>query len=163
GENEFERGKAALQRFNDEVTRGQGVLDVVGLSPELVDGLYELTVAEPIYSDLYASWVDMNALLKFLEDRRLSGSLMVTASARTAGGSGRADAGVQLGLQLPAGRLSTAGSARRVLGSDGGGGPEARGHGAGRFGLGPGGRRPAAGHRGTAGQPIAQGEGRAGC
>jgi hypothetical protein len=83
GENEFERGKAALQRFNDEVTRGQGVLDVVGLSPELVDGLYELTVAEPIYSDLYASWVDMNALLKFLEERRLSGSLMVTASAGT--------------------------------------------------------------------------------
>ena len=79
GENEFERGKAALQRFNDEVTRGQGVLDVVGLSPELVDGLYELTVAEPIYSDLYASWVDMNALLKFLEERKLSGSLMVTA------------------------------------------------------------------------------------
>jgi Domain of unknown function (DUF4388) len=83
GENEFERGKAALQRFNDEVTRGQGVLDVVGLSPELVDGLYELTVAEPIYSDLYASWVDMNALLKFLEERRLSGSLMVTAGAGT--------------------------------------------------------------------------------
>jgi hypothetical protein len=83
GENEFERGKAALQRFNDEVTRGQGVLDVVGLSPELVDGLYELTVAEPIYSDLYASWVDMNALLKFLEERRLSGSLMVTANAGT--------------------------------------------------------------------------------
>ena len=83
GENDFERGKAALMRFNDEVTRGQGVLDVVGLTPELVDGLYELTVAEPIYSDLYAAWVDMNALLKFLEERKLSGSLMVTASAGT--------------------------------------------------------------------------------
>jgi hypothetical protein len=83
GENDFERGKAALMRFNDEVTRGQGVLDVVGLTPELVDGLYELTVAEPIYSDLYAAWVDMNALLKFLEERKLSGSLMVTAAAGT--------------------------------------------------------------------------------
>jgi Domain of unknown function (DUF4388) len=83
GENDFERGKQALMRFNDEVTRGQGVLDVVGLSPELVDGLYELTVAEPIYTDLYASWVDMNALLKFLEERKLSGSLMVTANAGT--------------------------------------------------------------------------------
>jgi len=56
---------------------------VVGLTPERVDGLYELTVAEPIYSDLYAAWVDMNALLKFLEERKLSGSLMVTASAGT--------------------------------------------------------------------------------
>jgi hypothetical protein len=40
-------------------------------------------VAEPIYSDLYAAWVDMNALLKFLEERKLSGSLMVTAAAGT--------------------------------------------------------------------------------
>ena len=83
GENQIQRGKQALQRFNDEVTRGQGVLDVVGLSPELVDGLYELTVAEPIYTELYAAWVDMNALLKFLEERKLSGSLMVTANAGT--------------------------------------------------------------------------------
>ena len=83
GENQVERGKQALLRFNDEVTRGQGVLDVVGLSPELVDGLYELTVAEPIYTELYASWVDMNALLKFLEERKLSGSVMITANAGT--------------------------------------------------------------------------------
>src|SRR5207253_9624711 len=34
-------GKQALQAFNDDVTAGHGVLDVVGLSPELIDGLYE--------------------------------------------------------------------------------------------------------------------------
>ncbi len=38
-------GKQALQHFNDDVNAGHGVLDVVGLSPELIDGLYELTVA----------------------------------------------------------------------------------------------------------------------
>ncbi len=76
-------GKMALQQFNDDVTRGHGVLDVVGLSPELIDGLYELTVSKPMYTELYAAWVDMKALLKFLGDRKLSGSVMIRAAAGT--------------------------------------------------------------------------------
>jgi hypothetical protein len=76
-------GKLALQHFNDDVTSGHGVLDVVGLSPELIDGLYELTVSKPMYTELYAAWVDMKALLKFLSDRKLSGSVMIRAAAGT--------------------------------------------------------------------------------
>jgi hypothetical protein len=76
-------GKSALQRFNDDVTAGHGVLDVVGLSPELIDGLYELTVSRPMYTELYAGWVDMKALLNFLSDRKLSGSVMIRAAAGT--------------------------------------------------------------------------------
>jgi hypothetical protein len=76
-------GSQALADFNEEVTGGHGVLDVVGLSPELVDGLYELTVAKPMYSDLYAAWVDPKALLKFLEQRKLSGSVMVRSARGT--------------------------------------------------------------------------------
>jgi hypothetical protein len=76
-------GKQALNRFNDDVTSGHGVLDVVGLSPELIDGLYELTVSKPMYTELYAGWVDMKALLKFLSDRKLSGSVMIRAAAGT--------------------------------------------------------------------------------
>ncbi|TMA20759.1 MAG: hypothetical protein E6J85_09065, partial [Deltaproteobacteria bacterium] len=77
-------GKQALQRFNDDVTAGHGVLDVVGLSPELIDGLYELTVSRPMYTELYAAWVDMKALLNFLSERKLSGSVMI----RSGGGTG---------------------------------------------------------------------------
>jgi hypothetical protein len=77
-------GKQALQQFNDDVTAGHGVLDVVGLSPELIDGLYELTVSRPMYTELYAAWVDMRALLNFLSERKLSGSVMI----RSAGGTG---------------------------------------------------------------------------
>jgi len=76
-------GKTALHQFNQDVTSGHGVLDVVGLSPELIDGLYELTVSKPMYTELYAAWVDMKALLKFLSDRKLSGSVMIRASAGT--------------------------------------------------------------------------------
>jgi hypothetical protein len=76
-------GKTALHQFNQDVTSGHGVLDVVGLSPELIDGLYELTVSKPMYTELYAAWVDMKALLKFLSDRKLSGSVMIRATAGT--------------------------------------------------------------------------------
>jgi hypothetical protein len=76
-------GKTALHQFNEDVTVGHGVLDVVGLSPELINGLYELTVSKPMYTELYAGWVDMKALLKFLSDRKLSGSVMIRAAAGT--------------------------------------------------------------------------------
>jgi hypothetical protein len=76
-------GKTALHQFNEDVTSGHGVLDVVALSPELIDGLYELTVSKPMYTELYAGWVDMKALLKFLSDRKLSGSVMIRAAAGT--------------------------------------------------------------------------------
>ena len=76
-------GKQALQLFNDDVTSGHGVLDVVGLSPELINGLYELTVSRPMYTELYAAWVDMKALLKFLSDRKFSGSVMIRCAAGT--------------------------------------------------------------------------------
>jgi hypothetical protein len=76
-------GKSALQQFNDDVTAGHGVLDVVGLSAELINGLYELTVSRPMYTELYAGWVDMKALLSFLSERKLSGSVMVRSGAGT--------------------------------------------------------------------------------
>lgn len=76
-------GKQGLSKFNDDVTAGHGVLDVVGLSPELVDGLYELTVSRPMYTELYAGWVDMKSLLNFLSDRKLSGSVMIRSGTGT--------------------------------------------------------------------------------
>ena len=78
-----ELGKIALIHFNEEVNRGLGVLDVVGLTSELVDGLFELTVAHPVYTELYASWVDVPALLRFLEERRLSGTVTVRGTTGT--------------------------------------------------------------------------------
>jgi hypothetical protein len=78
------RGREALRAFNEEVTHGHGVLDVVGLPVEIVDGLYDLVVARPVYTELYAAWIDMPALLQFLLERKLTGSVMV----RGTGGTG---------------------------------------------------------------------------
>ena len=77
------RGREALLAFNEEVTHGHGVLDVVGLPVEIVDGLYDLVVARPVYTELYAAWVDMPALLQFLLERKLTGSVMVRGQAGT--------------------------------------------------------------------------------
>ncbi len=66
-----------LRSLNDAVSSGEGVLDVVSLSAELVDGLYQLTTSDPIYTELYASWVNPRALLEFLASRKLTGTLMV--------------------------------------------------------------------------------------
>ncbi|MFZ0217330.1 MAG: DUF4388 domain-containing protein [Candidatus Dormiibacterota bacterium] len=69
-----------LKSFFDAVSSGSGVLDVVSLSPELVDGLYQLTTSDPIYTELYASWVDPRALLEFLANRHLTGTVMVQSN-----------------------------------------------------------------------------------
>jgi outer membrane biosynthesis protein TonB len=77
------RGREALLAFNEEVTHGHGVLDVVGLPEEIVDGLYDLVVAKPVYTELYAAWVDMPALLQYLKEQKLTGSVMVRGEAGT--------------------------------------------------------------------------------
>jgi hypothetical protein len=66
-----------LRSLNDAVSSGEGVLDVVSLSAELVDGLYQLTTSDPIYTELYASWVNPRGLLEFLAVRKLTGTVMV--------------------------------------------------------------------------------------
>lgn len=76
-------GKRALNELHEDVARGNGVLDVIGLSAELINGLYALAVSKPMYSDLYAAWVDIGALLQFLHERRLSGSVLIRAKAGT--------------------------------------------------------------------------------
>ena len=83
GQDPIEQGKVALQYFSQEVARGQGVLDVVGLNPELVEGLFHVTVAQPIYTQLFAGWIDLEAFLQFLADRKLTGSLTVRARSGT--------------------------------------------------------------------------------
>lgn len=83
GQDPVEQGKLALQHFAQEVTRGQGVLDVVGLPSELVEGLFHVTVAQPIYNQLFAGWIDLEAFVQFLADRKLTGALIVRARSGT--------------------------------------------------------------------------------
>ncbi len=77
----IELSTRALRSFNRAVSNGEGLLDVVSLSPELVDGLYQLSTSDPVYTELYASWVNPRGLLEFLSARKLTGTVMVLSEA----------------------------------------------------------------------------------
>jgi len=77
-------GGTALAAIERQVAEGSGVLDVVNLDSELVDGLHHLASGAPTYPDLRASWVNPTGLLKFLEGRHFTGAVSV----RAAGGGG---------------------------------------------------------------------------
>ena len=77
-------GADALREIERTVSEGAGVLDVVDLQADLVDGLHHLASGVATYPDLRASWVNPDGLLKFLETRHFTG----VVSVRSARGSG---------------------------------------------------------------------------
>ena len=81
---ETQTGGGALAAIERQVADGSGVLDVVNLDTELVDGLHHLASGAPTYPDLRASWVNTEGLLKFLENRHFTGAISV----RSGGGGG---------------------------------------------------------------------------
>lgn len=72
-------GGAALAAIERQVADGSGVLDVVNLDSELVDGLHHLASGAPTYPDLRASWVNPEGLLRFLAQRHFTGAISVRA------------------------------------------------------------------------------------
>jgi hypothetical protein len=81
---QLQRGEAALTAIRRLVDAGAGVLDVVSLDSELIDGLHHLASGEAMYPPMYASWVNGDGLLDFLRGQGFTGCLSV----RAAGGGG---------------------------------------------------------------------------
>lgn len=74
-------GPDALRAIEHSVQQGDGVLDVVDLDSDLVDGLHHLASGAATYPDLRASWVNPDGLLKFLETRHFTGAVSVRGTA----------------------------------------------------------------------------------
>ena len=72
-------GPEALRTIERTVQEGAGVLDVVDLQSELVDGLHHLASGAPTYPDLRASWVNPDGLLNFLATRHFTGAISIRA------------------------------------------------------------------------------------
>ncbi|MEP7104753.1 MAG: hypothetical protein ABI838_02770 [Chloroflexota bacterium] len=70
---------SALAAIERQVADGSGVLDVVNLDSDLVDGLHHLASGNPTYPDLRASWVNPEGLLQFLGQRHFTGAISVRA------------------------------------------------------------------------------------
>lgn len=76
---EVVRGDQARQLLEARIADGIGVLDIVGVAPEVVDGLHHAASGASVYPELHGSWVRLEGLIKFLETRHFTGSVTVRA------------------------------------------------------------------------------------
>ena len=72
-------GRTAFSLFKNDVDRGEGSMDVIELTPEVVTAIYQLLTAPTILQGLLARFVDVRALLGYLQEEQLHGSLLVRA------------------------------------------------------------------------------------
>lgn len=72
-------GRTAFSLFKNDVDRGEGSMDVIELSAEVVTAIYQLLTAPTILQGLLARFVDVRALLQYLQEERIHGSLLVRA------------------------------------------------------------------------------------
>ena len=72
-------GRTAFSLFKNDVDRGEGSMDVIELSPEVVTAIYQLLTAPTILQGLMARFVDVRALLQYLQEEKIHGSLLVRA------------------------------------------------------------------------------------
>jgi hypothetical protein len=76
---EVSTGRTAFSLFKNDVDRGEGSMDVIELSAEVVTAIYQLLTAPTILQGLLARFVDIRALLQYLQEEKIHGSLLVRA------------------------------------------------------------------------------------
>lgn len=72
-------GRTAFSLFKNDVDRGEGSMDVIELTSEVVTAIYQLLTAPTILQGLLARFVDVRALLQYLQEEHIHGSLLVRA------------------------------------------------------------------------------------
>lgn len=77
------QGLEAFQRLRRRMERGEGLLDVIELSGETVVALAQLLTARPLFTGLLGRFVNFDALLEYLAEEKIDGSIVVVGSAET--------------------------------------------------------------------------------
>ncbi|MGI8610327.1 MAG: DUF4388 domain-containing protein [Candidatus Dormibacteria bacterium] len=77
GEGQVSTGASAFASFGDRIDAGEGGLDVIELSPEMVTGIYQLLTAPSTYDRLLARFIKADALLEYLAEEKTSGAVIV--------------------------------------------------------------------------------------
>src|SRR5438094_6138637 len=72
-------GRTAFSLSKNDVDRGEGSMDVIELTAEVVTAIYQLLTAPTILQGLLARFVDVRALLQYLQEEKIHGSLLVRA------------------------------------------------------------------------------------
>ena len=73
------QGETAFLHFRRHMDNGDGVLDVVELDREVVEALGRLYAGPPLFIGLLGRFVNFEALLEYLQEEKLDGSIIVTA------------------------------------------------------------------------------------
>ena len=80
---ELTQGERAFQQFRRRMERGEGLLDVIELSGETVVALAQLLTARPLFTGLLGRFINFDALLEYLAEEKVDGSLVVTGGTET--------------------------------------------------------------------------------
>jgi hypothetical protein len=75
----YRRHKAALQEIVRGVAAGEGLIDAIEIPADLVDSVGGLVVANTIFLQLPSRIVDFDALVEFVEEKSLTGGILVTS------------------------------------------------------------------------------------
>ena len=73
------QGETAFLQIRRHMDNGDGVLDVVELDKDVVEALYRLYTGPPLFVGLLGRFVNFDALLEYLQEEKLDGSIIVTA------------------------------------------------------------------------------------
>lgn len=75
--------ETAFTQFRREMESGQGLIDLITLSGETVVSLAQLLTAQSLYSGLYGRFINFPALLEYLEEEAIDGSVIVKSDDET--------------------------------------------------------------------------------
>ena len=77
------QGLDAFQKLRARMERGEGLLDVIELSGETVVSLAQLLTAPPLFTGLLGRFINFEALLEYLAEERIDGTLVVAGGTET--------------------------------------------------------------------------------
>jgi hypothetical protein len=80
-EERIDQGTSAFQKLRRRMEAGQGLLDVIDLPGEIVVALAQLLTARPLFTGLLGRFVNFDALVEYLAEEKIDGSLVVSGGA----------------------------------------------------------------------------------
>lgn len=77
---EVSQGETAFLQLRRHMDDGDGVIDVIELDGTIVDALARLNTGRPLFVGLLGRFVNVDALLEYLHEERLDGSVIVSTN-----------------------------------------------------------------------------------
>jgi hypothetical protein len=83
GDDGATHGEEAFALFRRQMDTGEGLIDVIDLETETVTAIARLLTGPPLFTGLLARFMNFPALLEYLEEERVDGSVIVVGGSQT--------------------------------------------------------------------------------